>query len=99
MSINALEATIDGHAIKIWDELREDAVCFHVWNDGYIPPNIAQRIFQRNFTTKEQNGRGIGTFSMKLIGENLLGGKVSFTTSQEKGTIFTILLPVSKKAL
>ncbi len=59
-----------------------------------IPPGVADRIFQRNFSTKEQIGRGIGAYSMKLFGEKILGGKVGFTTSMEKGTIFKLSHPL-----
>jgi sensor histidine kinase regulating citrate/malate metabolism len=53
-----------------------------------VLPEIANRIFQRNFSTKAQAGRGVGTYSMKLFGEKILGGKVSFTSSREDGTVF-----------
>jgi sensor histidine kinase regulating citrate/malate metabolism len=51
-------------------------------------PEISNRLFQRNFSTKSEAGRGIGTYSMKLFGEKVLGGKVSFTSSEEDGTLF-----------
>lgn len=66
---------------------------FSVWNDGFIQPEVQRRIFQRDFTTKDQPGRGIGTFSMKLLGEDLLGGRVTFTSSVEKGTVFRFFCP------
>jgi len=64
-----------------------------VWNKQPIAKDISQRIFQRNFSTKEGAGRGVGTYSMKLFGEQILGGKVNFTTSKEKGTVFSLSLP------
>ncbi len=54
----------------------------------------SNRIFQRNFSTKEQAGRGIGTFSMKLFGEKILGGQIKFTTSKKGGTTFKFTHPV-----
>ncbi|RJR33419.1 MAG: ATP-binding protein [Desulfobacteraceae bacterium] len=68
---------------------------FNVWNRQAIPPRVALRIFQRNFTTKEEAGRGLGTYSMKFFGEKILGGQVSFTTSAESGTVFKFSLPIS----
>jgi hypothetical protein len=47
---------------------------------------------QRYFTTKKEQGRGLGTYGMKLIGERYLRGKVSFETSSA-GTVFTFSLP------
>lgn len=43
--------------------------------------------------TKEQTGRGLGTFSMKLLGEEILGGRVEFTSSAQNGTVFKLDLP------
>lgn len=94
MIINALEATAEGGTIKIWYECESGTSSFHVWNDQEIPPAMALRLFQRNFSTKGQNGRGIGTYSMKLFGEGILGGEVSFQTSVETGTVFKLSLPV-----
>jgi len=34
---------------------------------------------------------------MRLLGERYLGGKVSFTTSAEEGTVFTIRLPCQRQ--
>ena len=87
MVINALEATEENGAVRIWVEYNTDYVSFCVWNSGQIPQEIVRRIFQRNFSTKAEPGRGVGTYSMKLFGENILGGKVSFSTSEE-GTVF-----------
>ena len=40
-----------------------------------------------------QPGRGIGTYSMKLLGERYLGGQVAFTSGAATGTTFTLTLP------
>lgn len=88
MIINALEATPENGEVKIWIEHEGGFLSFYVWNKKEIPPEAANRIFQRNFSTKEQPGRGVGTYSMKLLGEKILGGHVSFTTSEKEGTIF-----------
>ena len=94
MVINALEATPENGTVKIWLESKGDYLSFCVWNDQEIPRIATERIFQRNFSTKDQAGRGIGTYSMKLFGEKILGGRVSFTTSKENGTVFTFSTPV-----
>jgi len=64
-----------------------------VHNHGVIPRDIQHQIFERSFSTKGE-GRGIGTFSMKLIGETYLGGKVDFNSDRENGTTFRIELPI-----
>ncbi len=95
MITNALEATAKNGVVKIWLEHDGDFLSFCVWNSQQIPQEIATRIFQRNFSTKEQAGRGVGTYSMKLFGEKVLGGKVSFTSSKEDGTVFKFTHPLS----
>jgi len=93
MIINALEATTGNEIVKVWIELGINLLSFCVWNAQEIPQEVANRIFQRNFSTKEQSGRGIGTFSMKLFGEKILGGQVTFTTSKKDGTTFKFAYP------
>jgi signal transduction histidine kinase len=97
MVINALEATEDGGLVKVTSELNRNLLAFSVWNGEAIPEDVQRRIFQRNFSTKNEPGRGIGTYSMKLLGEDMLGGKVSFTSTPEKGTTFSITLPGSRE--
>lgn len=93
MITNALEGTEANGRVKVWLEKTDELTSFGVWNRRPIPREIAQRVFQRNFSTKDGDGRGIGTFSMKLFGEQILGGKVSFTTSGDEGTEFVFSLP------
>jgi signal transduction histidine kinase len=96
---NALEATPFGGTVRLsctaeppGTELR-----FAVHNPGTIPPEARPRIFQRSFSTKGP-GRGLGTYGMKLLGERFLGGRVSFTTSEEAGTTFVLALPAPPPA-
>lgn len=100
MITNALEASASGEAqdgVKVWLEEHEDSrLCFCVWNAQEIPPETARRVFQLHFSTKAGSGRGIGTYSMKLIGEKLLGGTVSFSSSAAEGTVFRFTVPVRK---
>lgn len=88
MVLNALEASEKEGLVKVWTDQIKGRIRFNVWNEGKIPEDVARRIFQRNFSTKSQEGRGVGTYSMKLFGERILDGKVSFTTS-ENGTVFS----------
>ena len=93
MVINAVEALPPGGQVTIWHERRPGQVVFCVQNPGRIPPEVADRIFQRSFSTKASRGRGLGTYRMKVLGETVLGGKVGFTTDWEEGTRFFIELP------
>ena len=94
MIINALEATNVSDTVKVWFEAEEHFLNFRVWNARPIPENVQNRVFQRNFSTKTQAGRGVGTYSMKMFGESILGGKVSFTSSEKDGTTFCFSHPV-----
>ncbi len=101
MITNALEASCmeQGLGVKIWIEEEEGWLAFRVWNAQAIPPDIALRVFQLHFSTKAEAGRGIGTYSMRLIGEQLLGGSVQFTSSKEVGTVFRFALPLASSVL
>lgn len=94
MTINALEASAENHAVRIWTHLIHDHITLSVWNHQCIPSDVAMRIFQRNFTTKKEAGRGTGTFAMKLLGETYLKGAVRFTSTPEEGTTFLLELPL-----
>ncbi|MBK9794939.1 MAG: HAMP domain-containing histidine kinase [Holophagaceae bacterium] len=93
MALNALEALPLGGQARIWHERRAGRAAFVVQNPGCMPPEVADRVFQRSFSTKAGPGRGLGTYAMKLLGETILGGRVGFTTSWEDGTRFFIELP------
>jgi hypothetical protein len=94
MLINAFEATAEGGEVRFWVEREPKYVTFCVWNDQPIADDAAQRIFQRNFSTKPENGRGLGTFAMRLLGETYLRGQISFKTSPSDGTQFSFRLPM-----
>jgi signal transduction histidine kinase len=53
---------------------------------------VQLQIFHRYFSTRGE-GRGLGTWGMKLLAEEYLGGRVSFSTSPESGTTFSLTLP------
>ncbi|MBL7644927.1 MAG: GHKL domain-containing protein [Candidatus Hydrogenedentes bacterium] len=93
MTKNAFEAVAKGETVKLRFEQMDGTSIFSVWNPGYIPESVAAQIFQRSFTTKGEQGRGIGTYSMRLLGNQYLGGHVYFTTSEAEGTEFSIRIP------
>jgi hypothetical protein len=93
MIINAFEATPPGGEILLRVEGTDGTVAFRVWNAGFIPEEVGVRIFQHFYSTKEGPGRGLGTYSMKVFGEKLLGGRVGFTSIPEEGTWFCLELP------
>jgi signal transduction histidine kinase len=86
---NALEATDEGGIVTVGTLDKTDEVRFWVKNDLIIPREIQLQIFQRSFSTKGA-GRGIGTYSIRLLTENYLKGTVSFVSNEEEGTIFEL---------
>jgi len=86
---NALEATGVGGTIQTGIKDDEDKIIFWVKNDQVIPQDVQMQLFQRSFTTKG-TGRGLGTYSIRLLTENYLEGKVSFLSNETDGTVFSI---------
>jgi signal transduction histidine kinase len=59
---------------------------------GGIPPELLEKIFEPNFTTKgEDKGTGIGLSMSILIIEKSFGGSIRVENSPE-GAVFTIEL-------
>jgi len=92
MVTNALEAVSEGGEVRVSVTGNSTSVAVKVWNEGMIPLSVQRRMFQRNFSTKDGDGRGLGTYSMKLFGEGALGGRVGFTSSFDGGTEFSLTL-------
>jgi len=90
---NALEACRPGDTVRLGCSLLPHQLCFWVANPGCMPREAQLQVFQRSFSTKGA-GRGIGTYSVKLLTERYLGGEVCFTSSHEEGTCFQVQLPI-----
>lgn len=91
---NAYEASGDGSVVTLRAFDEEDSIVFAVHNAAVIPASVRRNIFLQNNSSKGA-GRGLGTYSMKLIGENYLHGKVWFTSAEDEGTTF--YLRISKE--
>jgi len=86
---NALEATPENGSVSTGFEDNSDEIRFWVKNKVLIPLDVQAQLFQRSFSTKG-NDRGIGTYSIKLIVENYLKGKVNFKSNEIDRTIFSV---------
>jgi len=92
---NACEASAPGETVTIGFECLDDKEArLSVHNPAVMPREVQLQIFQRSFSTKGE-GRGLGTYSIKLITERYLKGKADFTSAPEKGTVFYINLPIA----
>jgi len=89
---NALEASPEGGTVTIGYESEDERFSFWVHNSAFMSRDIQLQIFQRSFTTKGR-GRGLGTYSVKLLTERYLKGTVTFTSSLDDGTTFFVGLP------
>lgn len=89
---NALESTPPGGTVKVGCRCDGDGVHFTVHNAEAMPKSVALQVFRRSFSTKGK-GRGLGTYSMRLIGERYLKGRISFTSKEGEGTTFLATFP------
>ena len=90
---NAIEASAAGGKVSISCTAGSTVVTFSVHNDGAMDSDIRLQMFRRSFSTKGK-GRGTGTYSMKLIGEKYLGGRIWFDSSLRDGTTFFFELKI-----
>ena len=78
--------------------INEDSVNYHleISNNGpMITEEVMPHLFKAGFTTKKEGGHGQGlAIVQRLVRE--AGGEVS-VTSDEKETVFCVLLPKDKK--
>jgi signal transduction histidine kinase len=89
---NALEASEKAEKVTVWSYKNENTILFAVHNNIEMDKKTKAQVFQRSFSTKGFN-RGIGTYSMKLLGEQFLQGRVWFDSSADKGTVFYLSVP------
>ena len=80
-------------SVVVGVERSGDGVVIEVRDNGCgIPAEYAEKVYEPYFTSKPQGkGTGIGLYMSKLIVEESMGGRLSFTSSQE-GTVFRIEL-------
>ncbi len=90
---NALEASQPGETVTLSCNGEDGRGVFRVHNPGEMPEAAKRQVFQRSFSTKGP-GRGIGTYSMKLLTKRYLNGSVGFESSADEGTTFWAELPV-----
>ena len=91
MLLNALEATPADGVITAGLGREDDKAVFWVANPDVMPESVTLQVFKRSFSTKGSD-RGLGTYSIKLLAENYLGGEVGFTSEAPLGTTFWVKL-------
>lgn len=89
---NALEAVPVGGVVTVGAWRETDAVVFTVHSPPVMPADVQLQVFQRSYSTKGA-GRGLGTYSIRLLTQHYLRGQVSFVSNEAEGTVFTVRLP------
>jgi nitrogen-specific signal transduction histidine kinase len=91
---NAIEASQPGDKVVIGcTSASETRVQFWVHNPAFMPKEVQLQIFQRSFSTKGK-GRGLGTYSIKLLSEKYLQGEILFSSNPQTGTVFKATFPL-----
>jgi len=94
---NAIEAlkeveSLDKRICICTDETDQEYIIEVENNLPIIPPEIQKNIFKEGFSTKAQNGRGLGLpIVNKLVRKN--GGRIELHSREGLGTIFTLHFP------
>lgn len=89
---NAVEASSEGDVITAGCEKTYIGLRIHVRNPAVMPENIKASVFKRAQSTKGA-GRGLGTYSMRLLTERYLQGRIYFTSEDGQGTVFYAEIP------
>ena len=97
---NAIDAIGEKGELKIRiEQAPEERICVEICDTGCgIPPENLQSIFQPFFSTKGEQGTGIGLWVVKGIVERLGGSiEVQSSTAGDTGTCFSVFLPANRR--
>ena len=95
---NAIKYTPEKGQVELMVRPRRDDIILEVRDSGWgIPKYEQEQIFSKffrgqNIVKRETTGTGLGLYLVKGLVE-ALGGKIWFTSSEEKGTTFYVSLP------
>jgi len=93
---NAFQATDPGDRVVIRSSLEGDSVVLNVQDTGYgMPDEVRKHIFEPFFSTKGEQGMGLGLAVVKSTVERH-GGTIGCNSTLGVGTIFSIRLPVAR---
>lgn len=95
--LNAIQAIDGSGRVDLRLETRDGAMVLSVADTGRgIPPEHREKIFRPFFTTKG-HGTGLGLSLARRIAE-IHGGRIEVASTPQKGTCFTITLPLARGA-
>ncbi|PKM73807.1 MAG: hypothetical protein CVU91_01790 [Firmicutes bacterium HGW-Firmicutes-16] len=98
--VNAVKYNMQGGAVDVSLNMKDGQAVLRVRNDGDpIPPEHQRRVFERFYRvdsgrSKAVGGTGLGLAIVKHV-VDALNGAITLESSAEKGTAFTVRLPIS----
>lgn len=95
---NAVEASPPGEAVAVSFEKSQQATVIEIRNRGAVPAEMRDGLFQKTLVHTGSHGSGLGAYSAQLIARTL-GGSITYTTSEEKGTAVQVRLPAVAGAM
>lgn len=99
---NAVKYTPEKGSVTVTVKKIGDNLNLAVADTGYgIPENVQSKIFSKlfradNIKEREPSGTGLGLYTVKSVVEQL-GGTITFTSVENKGTTFSIVMPFHEK--
>ena len=99
--VNAVKYNKFGGSVDVWLSSKDGQAVLKVRNDGEpIPPEHQRRVFERFYRvdsgrSKAVGGTGLGLSIVKHVVDTL-GGTVALESTAEKGTSFTVRLPLKR---
>ena len=84
--------------IDVAVRMEDQVFCITISDNGEgMTDEVKERLFENFFTTKPVGeGTGLGMSITRDIIEKKLGGKVTFTSTEGKGSTFTFTIPIRK---
>jgi signal transduction histidine kinase len=95
--LNAVDAMPKGGAIRLSAECAAETVTLRISDTGVgMPDDVRKRCFEPFFTTKGRRGSGLGLAMVYgIVTRN--GGHITVESEKDKGTTFTIRLPLAHR--
>jgi PAS domain S-box-containing protein len=96
---NAIKYTPEGGEVSVKLAFTDTEAVFSVRDTGYgIPEHLQNKIFTKffrasNIQRQDTTGTGLGLYMVKQISD-AMGGRVSFTSKENKGSTFCFALPL-----
>ncbi|MDH5525538.1 MAG: ATP-binding protein [Desulfobulbaceae bacterium] len=94
---NAIEASPQGAVVTINIAESDGGIGITIHNQGVVAAEVREGFFEKFSSYGKTDGTGLGTYSAKLLAE-AHHGQISFTSSEEKGTMLYVNLPTARGA-